>query len=321
MQKDAAEYVRKYEQCQKHAPLIHQLVGRLNPINSPWPFAQWGLDILGPFPRATGNRRFVLVVVDYFTKWAEAEALANSWDTDVKKFVWKNIVTRFEVPNSLITDNGLQFDSKAFRAFCSDLSIRKKYSTLAYLQSNGQVEAVNKTILNGLKRRLDGAKGRWAEELPNVLWAYRTTPRSSTGETLFSLTYGAEAVIPTEVRLCSARVTGFDPAQNVDLMMERLDWLEECREAATIWLAKYQQKLAQRYNQDVKGMEFSAGELVLRKVVGNMRDIAAGKLAQTWEGPYRVTAIAGAGAYYLEDLDERPLPRLWNANNLKKFYA
>ena len=111
MLKDAAEYVRKCEQCQKHALLIHQPAGHLNPINSPWPFAQWGLDILGPFPQATGNRRFFLVAVDYFTKWAEAEALANIRDMDVKKFVWKNIITRFGVPDSLISDNGLQFDS------------------------------------------------------------------------------------------------------------------------------------------------------------------------------------------------------------------
>ena len=77
MQKDADKYVLKCEKCQKHAPLIHQPAGHLNPVSSPWPFAQWGLDILGPFPRATGNRRFVLIAVDYFTKWAEAEALAN----------------------------------------------------------------------------------------------------------------------------------------------------------------------------------------------------------------------------------------------------
>ena len=107
MQKDAAEYVWKCEQCQKYTPLIHRLVEHLNPISSPWPFTQWGLDILGPFPRATGNQRFVLVAVDYFTKWAEAEALANIWDVDVKKFVWKNIITRFGVPDSLISDNGL----------------------------------------------------------------------------------------------------------------------------------------------------------------------------------------------------------------------
>ena len=114
MQKDAAEYVRKYEQCQRHAPLIHQPAGRLNPVSSTWPFTQWGLDILDPFPQATGNRRFVLVAINYFTKWADAEALANIRGVDVKKFVWKNIITRFGVPDSLISNNGLQFDSKAF---------------------------------------------------------------------------------------------------------------------------------------------------------------------------------------------------------------
>ena len=159
MRNDAAEYVRKCEQCQKHAHLIHQSAGHLNPISSPWPFTQWGLDILGPFPLATSNRWFVLVAVDYFTKWAEVEAVANIWDIDVKKFVWKNIVTRFGVPNTLISDNGLQFDSRAFRNFCHDLGIMNRHSTPAYPQSNRQAEAINKTILSGLKRRLDGARG------------------------------------------------------------------------------------------------------------------------------------------------------------------
>ena len=116
----------------------------------------------------------------------EAEALANIRDVDVKKFVWKNIVTRFGVPNTLISNNGLQFDSRAFRDFCRDLGIMNRYSTPAYPQSNGQAEAVNKAILNGLKRRLDGAKGNWVEELLNFLWAYQTTPHRSTGETSFS---------------------------------------------------------------------------------------------------------------------------------------
>ena len=105
------------------------------------------------------------MAVDYFTKWAEAEALANIQDVDVKNFVWKNIVTRFRVLDLLISDNGLHFDGKAFQTFCSDLGIKNRYSTLSYPQSNGQAEAVNKTILNGLKKRLDRAKGRWAEKL------------------------------------------------------------------------------------------------------------------------------------------------------------
>ena len=85
--------------------------------------------------------------------------------------------------------------------------------------------------------------------------------------------------------------------------------LEERWESATTWLVEYQQKLAWRYNRDVRKREFEARDLVLWKVVGNTWDVNVGKLALTWEGPYRVTAIASAGAYYLEDLDERPLPR------------
>ena len=104
-------------------------------------------------------------------------------------------------------------------------------------------------------------------------------------------------------------------------MVERLDLLEEYREVAVIRLAEYQQKLARRYNRDVKTREFSAGDLVLRRAVGNMQDTNAGKLAPTWERPYSVTCIAGAGAYYLKDLDERPPPRPWNVHNLKKFYC
>ena len=113
--------------------MIHQSARHLNLISSLWPFAQWGLDILGPFPRATGNRRFVLVAVDYFTKWAEAKALANIRDVDVKKFVWKNILTIFGVLNALVSDNGMHFDSRAFRDFYRDLGIMNRYFTLAYL--------------------------------------------------------------------------------------------------------------------------------------------------------------------------------------------
>ena len=115
---------------------------------------------------------------------------------DAKKFIWKNIVTRFGVPYTLISDNDFQFDSKAFRRYYCDLGITNRYSTPAYPQGNGQAEAVNKVIVNGLKKRLDNAKGRWVEELPHVLWTYRFTPRWSIGKTPFSMTYGAEAVIP-----------------------------------------------------------------------------------------------------------------------------
>ncbi|XP_065633667.1 uncharacterized protein LOC136069281 [Quercus suber] len=160
MQKKALDYVKKCDQCQRFAPHIYQPGGTLNPLSSPWPFAQWGLDIVGPFPKAAGNKKYLLVGTDYFTKWVEAEPLANIRDVDVQRFVWKSIVTRFGVPCILISDNGLQFDSKAFRSYCSELGIMNRYSTPAYPQGNGQAEAVNKVIVNGLKKRLDDAKGK-----------------------------------------------------------------------------------------------------------------------------------------------------------------
>ena len=127
------------------------------------------MDIVGPFPKVAGNKKYLQVGTDYFTKWVEAEPLTNIRDVDVKKFIWKNIVTRFGIPHSLISDNGLQFNSKSFRRYCCELGITNMYSTPAYPQGNGQAEAVNKVIVSGLKKRLDDAKGRWVKELPYVL--------------------------------------------------------------------------------------------------------------------------------------------------------
>ena len=169
MQREALEYVRKCDQCQRYAPSIHQPGGILNPLSSPWPFAQLGLDIVRPFPKAVGNKKYFLVGTDYFTKWVKAEPLANIRDVDAKRFVWKNIVTRFDIPHVLISNNGLQFDSKMFRKYCGELGITNRYSTPAYPQGNGQAEAVNKVILSGLKKRLDDIKGKWMEKLPHVL--------------------------------------------------------------------------------------------------------------------------------------------------------
>ena len=116
-----------------------------------------------------GKKKYLLVGTNYFTKWVEAEPLANIRDVNTKRFVWKNIVTQFSISHVLISDNGLQFNSKMFRKYCGELGITNRYSTPAYPQGNGQVEVINKVILSGLKKRLDDAKGKWVEELPHVL--------------------------------------------------------------------------------------------------------------------------------------------------------
>ena len=128
-------------------------------ISSPWPFAQWGIDIMGPLPQGKRQVKFLLAAIDYFTKWVEAEALATITEAKVQNFVWKNIVCRFGIPRTIISDNGRQFDSHGFRSFCSSLGIKNKYSSLRHPQANGQAEVTNRTLLKIIKHWLVGAKG------------------------------------------------------------------------------------------------------------------------------------------------------------------
>ena len=179
---------------------------------------------------------------------------------------------------------------------------------------------MNKVILSGLKKRLDDAKGKWVEELPHVLWTYRTTHRRSTGETPFSMTYEAEAVIPLESGFPTTRTSLFSPKDNDEQLARNLDLIEEKRENAMVQLAHYQQKLKRGYDANVRLRPLTPGDLVLRKVVGTAKNPAWGKLGPNWEGPYRIISNAGIGAYFLEDLDEHVIPRPWNVNNLKRYY-
>ena len=171
-----------------------------------------------------------------------------------------------------MSDNGTQFDSGPFKKYCSDFGIRNHFSSPAYPQGNGQVESSNKVILNEIKKRLEGAKGRWVEELPTILWTFRTTPRSSTGETPFSLTYGVEAVIPLEVGLPTVRSEEYDQDNNELMLAKDLDLAQERRDLAMIRLASYQSDLKKRYGKSVSERILAPGDLVLRKVLGSRRD-------------------------------------------------
>ena len=123
------------------------------------------------------------------------------------------------------------------------MGITNRYSTLAYPQGNGQAETVNKVIVSGLKKRLDDVKGKWVEELPHVLWTYRTTPRKSIEEAPFSITYRAEAVIPLETKFPMQRTSSFTPSSNDGLLEKSSDLIEEQKENSMVQLAYYQHKL------------------------------------------------------------------------------
>ena len=131
----------------------------------------------------------------------------------------------------MVSDNGKQFDNNSFKDFCSQLGIKNHYSSPAQPQANGQVEVMKRSLLKIIKTRLEGVKGVWLEELPSVLWAYRTTTRIPTGETPFRLAYGSEVVIPTDVGLTNYRVDNHDERRSDETMCLQLDLLNEVRAA------------------------------------------------------------------------------------------
>uniref|UniRef100_A0A2N9I8K3 Uncharacterized protein n=1 Tax=Fagus sylvatica TaxID=28930 RepID=A0A2N9I8K3_FAGSY len=286
MQKDAISYVRACDKCQRFGNLIHSPPETLTPMTAPWPFAQWGLDIMGPLPVRT--------------KAAEIPSSGNRLFHEV--------------------ENGRQFDNSPFREFCEELGIHNHYSSPGHPQANGQVEVTNRSLLKMIKTRLEGAKGLWPEELPNILWAYRTTARTPTGETPFRLTYGIEAVIPVEIGLTTWRTDNYDEGINDAQLRSNLDLVDEVRDQAEARTRVYQQRMARYYDRRVKHREFKVGDLVLRKVTLATKDPTQGKLGPTWEGPYRVVKFHRRGTYHLEKLDGDALPHPWNAEHLKKYY-
>ena len=205
MKQDAADYAKKCDKCQRYSALISAHPERLTVIFCPWSFAKCGINIIDPLPTVPGGLKFAAVAMDYFTKWAEAIPLSIITEKNMSKFIREHIIYRFGIPHSLVSDNDLQFDNLAVRGLCDQFGINKDFSTPYHPQSDGQVEAVNKIIKFTLKRRLDTLKRRWATELPLVLWSYRTTARTATGETPFSMAYVVEAMIPAEVKVPSFR--------------------------------------------------------------------------------------------------------------------
>ncbi|GJT41458.1 reverse transcriptase domain-containing protein [Tanacetum coccineum] len=319
MHMDARNLIRECNDCQIHRPVPRNPQQNLTPITSPWPFYKWGIDIAGPFPEGPGKVKFLIVAIDYFTKWIEAKAVATITGNQVKKFVWDNIVCRFGLPGEIISDNGKQFRDNPFKDWCEKLCIRQCFASVKHPQANGLVERANRSLGEGIKARLDEKSKDWIEELPHVLWAHRTMIKSSNGETPFSLTYGTEAVIPAEIGMPTLRTAEIDQTKNNEALGINLDLIEERREQAAIQEAKSKKKMEKYYNSRVRGTSFKPGDMVYRSnEASHAKD--EGKLGPKWEGPYEVKESLGKGAYKLKDCKGNEMPRTWNICNLKKCY-
>ena len=132
MKRDALQFVKKWDKCQRFATIPKSLAEQLSSMTSPCPFAIWGIDLISPLPITRGGVKFVIVAMDYFTKWAEAEPLTTITSKRVLDFVLKAIICRFGIPQVIVSDNGTQFDNEQFREFYDELGITKSFSFVSH---------------------------------------------------------------------------------------------------------------------------------------------------------------------------------------------
>jgi hypothetical protein len=233
---DAKDIVQRCEACQRFTSRPHAPAAELQPIPLSWPFAQWGLDMVGKLHKSwPGGHVYMLVEVDKFTKWVEAAPVTTQDSTTTINFI-KSIVFRFGVPHSIITDIETNFTSKEFKSYCESMGIKLKFASVVHLITNGQVEKANDLICNGINKRLlvplEKAKHAWVDELPSMLQSLRTTPNAATQETPFFLVHGAEAMLPVEITHEAPRIAAYDETTSTEALQDDIDALDEARDVA-----------------------------------------------------------------------------------------
>ena len=202
--------------------------------------------MVGPLtPKSSSGHSYILAVTDYFFKWAEAAVFQEMKKETVVNFIKRNIIFRYGVPRYIITDNGKGFYNKSMSKLCNDFGFKQHNSSMYNAPANGLAEAFNKTLCNLLKKVVGKSKRDWHERVEEVLWAYRTTYRTPTQATPYSLVYEVEAVLPLERQIPSLRIAiqeCLSTEDNVRLRLEELEALDEKRLEAQQRLKCYQSR-------------------------------------------------------------------------------
>ncbi|EOX99370.1 RNA-directed DNA polymerase [Theobroma cacao] len=289
LEKDCIDFARKCHKCQIYADRIHTPANSLHVLASPWPFSMWGMDVIGLIsPKASNGHRFILVAIDYFTKWVKAASYANVTQKVVCKFIQKEIICRYGLPERIITDNASNLNGSMMKEVCAKFKIKHHNSTPYRPKMNGAMEAANKNIKRIIEKMTDIYKD-WHEKLPFALHAYRTTARTSTGATPFSLVYGMEAL---------------EEAEWVNARYEQLNLKEEKRLTALCHGQLYQKRMMRAYDKKAHSRQFREGELVLKRTLPNQHDPRE-KWTPNWEGPFVVKKAFSGGALILAEMDRR----------------
>ncbi|XP_059650636.1 uncharacterized protein LOC132296450 [Cornus florida] len=324
MRKDCIDYSKGCQACQRHGPIQNVPAKELQPIIKLWPFRGWGLDLIGKInPPSSEGHHWVIIATDYFTKWVEAKACKAVDQQTVINFMEQNIIHRFGIPETFVSDNATVFRATDVLQFGHNMNIHMSASTPYYAQANGQAESSNKILIEIIEKMIKDKPRRWHETLSEALWAYRNSKRTGTGVTPYMLTYGHDTVLPMEMKVKSARVAfqnNLTPADYTQAMLVELEDLDEVRRDALDHIIAHKKKVMRIYNKRVKPKSFAEEDLVWKVVLPVSKvDRKYGKWSQKWEGPYLVHQVLSGGAYRLKYFSGRLHDYPINGKYLKRY--
>jgi hypothetical protein len=306
--RDSYVFSRSCDKCQKFVGKECLSTMSLQIFLLDFPFSKWGLDFIGPINQMSlVGQVFILIAIDYFTKWAEVFPLKHSIDEQVISFLENNICSRFGLILEIITDNGPAFISAKITQFLAKLGVKHFTSSAYYPQGNGKVESTNKNLVRIVKRIIEDKPRQWHTLLTYALWEDRTTTKVSTSCTPFQLVYGQEALLPTEMELSSLRLmlqieelNSSDVSQRINALLA----LEEKRMFALDNIKRRQQTVKKYFNKSVKTVKFKVNEKVLLWDSTHIDRGRHSKFQKLWLGPFKITFVLGTNSYILKYLQE-----------------
>ena len=291
------------------APLTKYTVGL--------PLERIGIDILGPLPKSCSGMRYILVVVDYFTKWAEAYPMKNQEAETVAEKLVDGFITRFGVPRQIHTDQGRQFESKLFQELCQVLEIDKTRTTGFHPQSDGLVERFNRTLENMLSKFVSESQRDWDAFVPLLTMAYRATPQSSTGVSPNMMMLGREVNLPLDIMY--EKLPDHIVDQEVEYITSLKERMEKAHDYARTQLGKNANRQKKYYDIKSSGKTFDTGDLVWlfcpRKKVG-----ISPKLQRFWTGPYLIVEKVGDVLYRIQ-ASKRSNSKVVHFDRLKAYHG
>ncbi|MCO5608947.1 hypothetical protein L7F22_063165 [Adiantum nelumboides] len=278
---------------------------------------------MGSLPRTANGKLYILVAIDYMTRWVEAQSIAKVNEKTISKFVYTHICCRFGTPLEIVFDNGPRFRRGLLTKVCEELKISHRHSTPYYPQSNGLVEKANGIIAGVIRKMVESKPKRWDNFLDGAIWAYKTTYRDATQFTPFHLVYGQEALQPIELNIPTIKLTGRQEQSNDEAWIDRLlnfVELEWKREAAYHCYERKSLQLKDKVNEGIKDKEIKEKSLVLRynNALDNRFDA---KFERRWEGPFIVKKAFTGGYYQLMDLNGKEHSRKVNGYWLKPYLS